>query len=65
MTLEEQRHEHPLQYRRLLESGDLAQHLVDPPSRAMVKVSTLLGFALIVIDLTLRTLVGIGLFTSL
>jgi cytochrome b subunit of formate dehydrogenase len=64
-TLEEFKHEHPLQYKRLLESGELEKHLVDPPSAGMVKASTVLGFTLIVIGLTLLTLVGIGFFTSL
>ncbi|MDD2918845.1 MAG: cytochrome c3 family protein [Rhodoferax sp.] len=63
-TLDELMHEHPLQYKRLMESGELEQHLVDAPSSAMVKGSTVLGFTLIVIGLTLLTLVGIGFFTS-
>jgi cytochrome b subunit of formate dehydrogenase len=65
VTLEELRHEHPLQYKRLLDSGELEKHLVDPPSSVMHKGSTILGFALIVIGLTLLTLVGIGFFASL
>jgi len=64
-TLDELMHEHPLQYKRLLESGELEKHLVDAPSSAMVKGSTVLGFTLIVIGLTLLTLVGIGFFTSM
>jgi len=64
-TLDELMHEHPLQYKRLLESGELEKHLVDAPSTAMVKGSTVLGFTLIVIGLTLLTLVGIGFFTSM
>jgi cytochrome b subunit of formate dehydrogenase len=65
MTLDELKHEHPLQYQRLLESGELEQHLVDPPSKTFVTLSSLLGFVLIVIGLTLLTLVGIGFFTHL
>jgi hypothetical protein len=64
-TLDELQHEHPLQYQRLLESGELEKHLVDAPTPAMVKGSTVLGFTLIVVGLTLLTLVGIGFFTSL
>jgi cytochrome b subunit of formate dehydrogenase len=64
-TLDELRHEHPLQYQRLLESGELEKHLVEPPSAAMVKASTVLGFTLIVAGLSLLTLVAIGFFTSL
>ncbi|MDD2923785.1 cytochrome C [Rhodoferax sp.] len=65
VTLEELRHEHPLQYQRLLDSGELEQHLVDAPSPAMVQAATVLGFVLIVAGLILLTLVGIGFFTSL
>ena len=64
-TLEEFRHEHPLEYKRLVESGELERHLVDPPSGAMVKASKLLGFVLILCGLTLLTMVGIGFFTHL
>jgi cytochrome b subunit of formate dehydrogenase len=64
VTLEELKHEHPLEYQRLVESGELEQRLVDPPSARMVKASTVLGFTLIAIGLTLLTLVGIGFFTN-
>ena len=64
VTLEELQHDHPLQYQRLLESGELEQHLVEAPSPRFVKMSTVLGFTLIVVGLTLLTLVGIGFFTS-
>ncbi len=63
-TLDEFKHEHPLEYKRLLESGELEKHLVDAPSGGMVKASKVLGFTLIAIGLTLLTLVGIGFFTS-
>ncbi len=63
-TLEEFKHEHPLEYKRLSESGELEKHLVDPPSGTMVKASKLLGFVLIVCGLSLLTMVGIGFFTS-
>jgi cytochrome b subunit of formate dehydrogenase len=64
-TLDELQHEHPLQYQRLLESGELEKHLVDARSPTMVKASTVLGFVLILIGLSLLTLVGIGFFSSL
>jgi len=64
ITLEDLKHDHPLQYQRLLESGELEKHLVDAPSPPMLKASTVLGFSLIVIGLTLLTLVGIGFVTS-
>src|SRR3546814_8295419 len=60
MTLGELKHQHPLQYQRLLDSGELEQHLVEPPSAKFVGFSTVLGFTLIIIGLTLLTLVGIG-----
>jgi len=65
MTLDELKHQHPLQYQRLLASGELERHMVAPPSAKLVGFSTVLGFTLIVIGLTLLTLVGIGFFTSL
>lgn len=64
-TLEEFMHEHPLQYKRLVESGELEKHLVDGPTPVQVNASTVLGFTLIAIGLTLLTLVGIGFFTSM
>jgi len=64
MTMDEMKHQHPLHYQRLLESGELETHLVDPPSEGMVNFSTALGFTLITIGLALLTLVGIGFFTS-
>jgi len=63
-TLEEFMHEHPLHYKRLVESGELEQHLVDAPSKTKVAASTVLGFTLIAVGLTLLTLVAIGFFTS-
>jgi cytochrome b subunit of formate dehydrogenase len=64
MTLEELQHQHPLQYQRLMESGELEKHLVDAPSKTLWTLSTALGFTLIVVGLSLLTLVAIGFFTS-
>jgi cytochrome b subunit of formate dehydrogenase len=64
MTIDELKHDHPLQYQRLLESGELEKHMVDAPSQPMTSASKVLGFVLIVIGLTLLTLVGIGFFTT-
>jgi len=63
-TLEEMKHEHPLEYERLVASGELEKHLVDAPSAAMWKGTGILGFALITIGLTLLTLVWVGFFTT-
>jgi cytochrome b subunit of formate dehydrogenase len=59
-SLEEFRHEHPAQYQRLLDSGELQSRLVDAPSRPMHVGSVILGLALLAIGLTLLVLVGTG-----
>ena len=64
-TVEEFKHEHPLEYQRLVDSGELQSRLVDAPSPGKMAASRVLGFALIAIGLTLLTLVAIGFFTSL
>jgi len=60
MPLEEFQREHTLEYRRLLESGELEKYLVDAPSRPMTIGSKILGTVLIFIGLTLLVLVLIG-----
>jgi hypothetical protein len=62
VALDEFRREHPLQYQRLRESGELAQHLVDQPSRPMTVGSKLLGIVLILVGLALLVMVAIGFF---
>ena len=62
MSLEEFKTDHGVQYQRMLDSGELERHLVDPPSAGKVKASKALAFTLIAIGLTLLTLVGIGFF---
>jgi cytochrome b subunit of formate dehydrogenase len=62
MSLEEFKTDHGVQYQRMLDSGELERHLVDPPSAGKVKASKTLAFTLIAIGLTLLTLVGIGFF---
>ena len=64
MSLEEFKKDHGVEYQRLVDSGELEKHLVDPPSAAKMKASRLLGFTLIAIGLTLLTLVGIGFFSG-
>lgn len=64
-SLEEFKHEHPLEYQRLVDTGELESRLVDAPSPGKMKASRILGFTLIAFGLTLLTLVGIGFFTSL
>ena len=64
-SLEEFKHDHALEYERLLKSGELEKYLVDAPSPAKLTAAKALGFTLIACGLTLLTLVGIGFFTSL
>ena len=64
VPLDEFRREHSLEYRRLLESGELKNYLVDAPSHPMTLGSRILGLALIAIGLTLLVLVLVGFFGS-
>jgi len=61
-SLEEFRRDHPAQYRRLVESGELEKYLVEAPSRPMTLGSKILGIVLIIFGLTLLTLVALGFF---
>ncbi len=60
-SLEEFRAEHPAQYRRLVESGEITKHLVDAPSRPLTLASKILGLTLLAIGLTLLVLVVVGI----
>jgi hypothetical protein len=62
VALEEFRREHPLQYRRLVQSGEIGKYLVDAPSRPMTLGSRLLGLVLIAVGLALLVVVTIGFF---
>lgn len=62
MSLEHFKREHALQYQRLVDSGELEQHLVDAPSPAMTLGSKVLGFTLIAVGLTLLAGVAVGFF---
>jgi cytochrome b subunit of formate dehydrogenase len=64
-SLEEFRREHPAHYRRLLDSGELQNYLVDAPSRPFTLGAKILGLVLIGMGLTLLILVAIGFFGSL
>jgi cytochrome b subunit of formate dehydrogenase len=63
-SIEEFKHDHGVEYKRLLDSGELEKYLVDAPSPGKMKASKILGFTLITFGLTLLTLVGIGFFTA-
>ena len=62
VALEEFMSEHPAQYKRLVETGQLDKYLVDAPSAPMTLGSKLLGLTLLAIGLTLLVLVGNGFF---
>lgn len=57
MPLEEFRHEHTVEYQRLVENGELEKYLVEAPSAPMTFFSKILGATLIFIGLTLLVLV--------
>ncbi|MFO1327985.1 MAG: cytochrome c3 family protein [Rubrivivax sp.] len=59
-SLDEFRHDHPAQFQRLLESGELKNLLVDKPSRQLHLGSVVLGLVLISIGLLLLVLVISG-----
>jgi cytochrome b subunit of formate dehydrogenase len=65
VPLEEFVREHPLQYQRLVDRGELHKYLVDPPARPMALGSRILGFTLIGFGLLLLTLIFIGFTTGL
>lgn len=60
VSLEEFKREHTLEYKRLVESGQLEKYLVDAPSRPMTLGSRILGIVLIGFGLTLLVLVLAG-----
>jgi cytochrome b subunit of formate dehydrogenase len=64
VALEEFRREHPLEYQRLVQTGELARHLVDAPSRPMTLGSRVLGITLITFGLILLILVLVGFLGS-
>ena len=64
-SLEEFRHDHPAQYQRLIDSGELEKHLVDAPSARFHLSSVILGLVLIACGLVLLVLVSIGFVSAL
>jgi hypothetical protein len=65
VPLEEFRREHALEYKRLLESGELSRHLVDAPTEPMTLGSKILGFSLIAFGLMLLVFVMTGWIGSM
>jgi len=64
IPIEEFKHDHKLEYDRLVASGDLEKHLVRRPSRRADMASSFITTVLIMSGLALLTLVLIGLITS-
>jgi hypothetical protein len=64
MPLEEFKHEHTVEYNRLVATGELSTYLVDAPSRPMTLGSKILGFSLIGFGLILLVLVLTGFIGS-
>jgi cytochrome b subunit of formate dehydrogenase len=64
VPLEEFKHEHTVEYNRLVETGELSKYLVDEPSPPMTLGSKILGFALIAFGLFLLVLVLTGFIGS-
>jgi hypothetical protein len=62
-SLEEFRADHPAQYQRLVDSGELEKLLVDGPSKPMTQASKILGILLISVGLTLLVMVINGFLT--
>jgi hypothetical protein len=60
IPLDEFKHDHRLEYERLVAIGELDKHLVKRPSRRVDLASSFLASVLIVAGLTLLTLVLIG-----
>jgi cytochrome b subunit of formate dehydrogenase len=60
MPIEHFARDHTLQYRRLVESGELQKYLEDAPGRPMTLGSRILGFTLIAFGLLLLALIVVG-----
>ena len=65
MSLEHFARDHPLHYKRLVESGELRKYIVDAPSKPMALGSKILGFSLIAFGLLLLILIIIGFWGTM
>jgi cytochrome b subunit of formate dehydrogenase len=63
IPIDEFKHDHRLEYERLVQSGELEKHLVQRPSRRVSLAASFITTVLIMAGLTLLTLVLIGLVT--
>jgi cytochrome b subunit of formate dehydrogenase len=64
IPIEEFKHDHRLEYERLVEAGELEDHLIKRPSRRADLAASFITSVLIMAGLALLTLVMIGLMTS-
>ena len=64
MPIAEFAKDHSVEYKRLVESGEIDRYLVEAPSKPMTTGSKVLGFTLIAIGLSLLTLVMVGFFST-
>ncbi len=64
IPLEEFKHDHRLEYERLIAAGELEKHLLRRPSRRVDLAASFITSILIIAGLTLLTLVLIGLGTA-
>jgi cytochrome b subunit of formate dehydrogenase len=65
MAVEEFAHDHTIEYKRLVESGELQKYLVDEPAKPLTVGSKILGFTLIAMGLSLLVLVLTGFVAHL
>ena len=61
MSLERFKDERPLEYERLVESGELNSRLVDPPSREHLVEAYVFGFIAVAIGIALAVGIFVGL----
>ena len=65
VSLTEFKHEHGIEYKRLMESGEIHKYLVDAPSKPMTRAAKILGIVLLSFGFTLLGLVLTGFIGSL
>jgi hypothetical protein len=53
MSVEELKEDRPRQYKALIETGELDERLVEPPSPLLVKISKIFGFSALFIGITI------------
>jgi cytochrome b subunit of formate dehydrogenase len=64
VSLDDFRRNHPEHYQRLIASGELAKHLVEPPSNVVKLKARLVNFILMMVALLILVIVTTGFFTA-